>query len=307
MIEKKDRLKKPIFVVGCMRSGTTLLSKLLGEHPGIIHCGFELKDIWSTEGNVPMSSPKTGDTSCPCLDENDIKPGQLEQLTQAFHKRMDEVIKKKKKNEDGTFLNKNPHFCNKMAFVNGLFPDARFIWIYRDLPNVVASMKKLFDDNSHYWPIQENDDATRCWIYHPEKCPPDDVDNTRFFPGGDVRYLAEYWYENNKAVSRFLANQEQNRFLIIKEEELIDNPGEIIDQCFQFLDLPKYVPEKLIQKIDSNRNSLWHERLTDAELQSLHHFVLQQGANLDNIIPGKALYMQYKKQILNGYVRNKKM
>lgn len=300
MMEEKAYLEKPIFVVGCMRSGTTMLSKLLGEHPNIIHCGFELKDIWSKEGNVPMSSPKTGDKSCPSLDERDIKPGQLEKLTTAFYKRMGKVSRKKNKNKDGVFLNKNPHFCNKLPFINALFPDARFIWIYRDLPSVVASMKKLFDDNSHYWPTEKNDHTARCWIYHPEKCPPENVDKSRFFPGGDVKYLAEYWYENNKAVSDFLINSYQSRFLIIKEEELIANAEKVISQCFQFLDLPEYVPNKLIQKIDSNRNSLWNARLTEEELQSLYNFVLDQGTNLDNIIPEKFLFTQYKDQITNA-------
>ncbi|MEW4267084.1 sulfotransferase family protein [Priestia aryabhattai] len=300
MREEKSRLAKPIFVVGCMRSGTTMLSKLLGDHPNIIHCGFELKDIWSKEGNVPMSSPKTRDKSCPCLDETDIKPGQLEKLTTAFYKRMEIVGRKKNKSKNGVFLNKNPHFCNKLPFLNALFPDARFIWIYRDLPSVVASMKKLFDDNSHYWPKKKNDTPTRCWIYHPEKQPPNNVEKSRFFPGGDVKYLAEYWYENNKAVSDFLTNSYQNRFLIIKEEELISNPKKVISQCFRFLDLSEYVPEKLIRKIDSNRNSLWNARLTKEELQSLYKFVLEQGTNLDHIIPEKALFTQYKNQITNA-------
>ncbi|MFC7394395.1 sulfotransferase family protein [Scopulibacillus cellulosilyticus] len=298
-MDVENSLKKPIFIVGCMRSGTTLLAKLLGEHPRIIHCGFELKNIWSREGKVPMSSPKTHDKSCPSLDENDVRPGQLEQLTQAFHKRMNKVIKKKRKNKNGIFLNKNPHFCNKMPFLNALFPDARFIWIYRDLPNVVASMKKLFDDNSHYWPVKENDDAARCWIYHPEGDLPENIDESRFFPGGDAKYLAEYWYENNKAVSEFASKIGKDRLLIVKEDDLISNPRKVLSQCFQFLHLPNYYPQRLIRKIDSNRNSLWHQRLTREELQSLHKFVLEQGTKLDHIIPGRALFTEYKNKIKN--------
>lgn len=298
MIEKKDRLKKPIFLVGCMRSGTTMLSKLLGEHPDIIHCPFELKDIWSTAGKVPMSSPKTGDKSCPCLEEKDIEPGQLEQLTNALNQRMKHVSRKKKKSVQGTLLNKNPHFCNKMPFINGLFPDARFIWIYRDLPSVVASMKKLFNDNSHYWPLKDNQHKFRCWIYHPHQGPPAGIDRSRFFPGGDAKYLAEYWYENNKAVSEFLGRIPQNRYLIIREEDLIADPTSVVSQCFNFLGVRDYLPYSLIQKVDSSRNSLWDQRLTKAELKSLLNFVLDHKKRLDNVIPGKTLFKPYKKAIL---------
>ncbi len=298
MSESQSSLKKPIFLVGCMRSGTTMLSKFLGAHPEIIHCPFELKDIWSKDGNVPMSSPKTRDTTCPCLDEKDIKPGQLEQLTNALNQRMKLVSHRKKKSNDGTLLNKNPHFCNKMPFVNGLFPDARFIWIYRDLPSVVASMKKLFNDNSHYWP-KKVQNKTRCWIYHPDTNPPEGIDRSRFFPGGNVKYLAEYWYENNLAVSEFLAGIPQKRYLIIREEDLIADPRKIVKQCFQFLGVKEYIPESLINRVDSNRNSLWHERLTENELESLLDFVQDQGTKLDHIIPNQVLFRRYKNEIID--------
>lgn len=298
MTKKRDRLKKPIFIAGCMRSGTTLLAKLLGDHPDILHCPFELKDIWSRFGGVPMSSPKTQDRSCPSLDENDIVPGQRFKLIRAFTDQMKRVSKKKKKSMNGTFLNKNPHFCNKMPFVNALFPDARFIWIYRDLPSVVASMKKLFDDNAHYWPLKNEGDKTRCWIYHPKRELPKEIDRSRFFPGGDAKYLAEYWYENNKAVSDFLKRIPQHRYLIIREEDLIANPAKVVRQCFEFLNVKDYVPETFIKKIDSNRNSLWHERLTAMELKSLHHYVLDHEDDLDDLVPGRTLFHLYKKAIL---------
>lgn len=292
-----DSFKKPIFIAGCMRSGTTMLAELLGTHPNIIYCPFELKEVWSKAGNVPMSSPRTFDTTCPSLNENDISPGQIEQLTHAFQEQMDIVCKRENKSRDGVFLNKNPHFCNKMPFINGLFPDARFIWIYRDLPSVTASMKKLFNFFIHYWPLKENDQSARCWIY-PFEGIPENIDASRIFPGGDVRYFAEYWYENNKAVSDFLTTIPEERFLIIKEEDLTAAPQKIISDCLQFLELPAHkVPKKIIERVDSTRNSLWSERLTHEELKSLYRFVLEKGADLDCITPSKSLFSRYKIEI----------
>lgn len=296
MTDNQNRLKKPIFIVGCMRSGTSMLAELLGTHPDIIYCGFELKEIWSKAGNVPMSSPKTFDTTCPSLDENDIRPGQLEQLTNAFQKKMERVSRWENKSSKGIFLNKNPHFSNKMPFINGLFPDARFIWIYRDLPSVTASMKKLFHIFIHYWPKKENEDSARCWIY-PYEGIPEDIDASRIFPGGDVKYFAEYWFESNKAVSEFLTTIPEERYYIIKEEDLVAHPEKMIGECFQFLELPVHVPETMIKKIDSNRNHLWGNRLTRDELKSLYNFVLDKGTDLDKITPSKALFNQYVKDI----------
>jgi hypothetical protein len=159
-------------------------------------------------------------------------------------------------------------------------------------------MKKLFNDNAHYWPLKEESHKARCWIYHPETELPKSIGTSRYFPGGDAKHLAEYWYENNKAVSDFLAKIPQQRFLIIKEEELISKPRDIIKQCYQFLGVEDYLPESLISRIDSNRNSLWHEKLTDRELHSLLQFVVEQGKNLNTIFPGESPYRHYKNEIL---------
>jgi hypothetical protein len=45
------------------------------------------------------------------------------------------------------FFNKNPHLGNNLPFVYELFPDARFIWIYRGLPSVAASLKRILNRN----------------------------------------------------------------------------------------------------------------------------------------------------------------
>lgn len=60
-----QKLNKPTFIVGCTGRGTTILAELLGRHPYIIHCPFELRGVWSCEGKVPMASLKTLDGKCP--------------------------------------------------------------------------------------------------------------------------------------------------------------------------------------------------------------------------------------------------
>jgi len=59
-IKMNKIMDKPVFIVGCMRGGTTMLTDLLGRHPNIIHCPFELRMIWSRAGNVPMASQNKG-------------------------------------------------------------------------------------------------------------------------------------------------------------------------------------------------------------------------------------------------------
>lgn len=291
-----QKIEKPVFLVGCMRSGTTLLAELLGRHPNVIHCPFELRGVWSKKGEIPMASPKTLDRKCPHLTEADIKPGQLQRLSRAF---LDEMKKNKgnKNIKDTIFLNKNPHLGNKLPFVNALFPDARFIWIYRDMPSVAASLKKILTKNViHYWPKKKNPESVRCWECFFNGIPAD-VNRNRCFPGGDVKFLAEYWYETNRAILEFAESISPDRFFFIKEEDLIKNPEKVLTECQTFLGLPINLPKALIAKIDRNRNELWSKRLSKSELKSLLNFVLDCGETLDSILPQEELFLKYKEQI----------
>lgn len=291
-----NKLKTPVFLVGCMRSGTTMFAELLGEHPNIIHCPFELRRIWSREAKVPMAAPKTFDRTCPHLTEKDVKPGQAEILSHAF---MEEMRKNRgdKNINNSLFLNKNPHLGNKLPFVNALFPDAKFIWIYRDMPSVTASLKKILNrDVIHYWPEKNNPKTFRCW-----ECfftgIPSKVDRTRCFPGGDVRYLAEYWYETNKAISNFANSISSDRIFVVKEEELVTQPEKVLMKCQIFLGLPVELPKGLIKKINPSRNALWNTRLNKTEINSLFNFLLEYGENLNTILPEENLFSRYKQQI----------
>ncbi|MFA9458148.1 sulfotransferase [Halalkalibacter sp. AB-rgal2] len=289
------RLTKPVFLVGCMRSGTTLLASILGMHDHLVHCPFELKDIWSQIGGVPMASPKTRDRTCPCLNERDVQPGQAERLTAAFVERMKQ--NDKNKSENAYFLSKNPHLCNKLPLVNSLFPDARYIWIYRDMPRVVASLKVKL--KFHYWPEKTTQDEYRCWEYFANKKIPNDIDVNRYFPNGNVRYLAEYWIENNKAISEFRQRIEDDRMICIKEEELIKNPNRVVKNILRFLQLPTKLSGK-IETLNHSRNSLWKQRLNKKDFNDLLEVVMEYGSELNEIFPNKQdLHSLYNNELVS--------
>ena len=283
-------LRQPVFVIGCMRSGTTLLAKLLDRIEGMVYCPFELKGIWSKVGRVPMASPKTRDTICPELTAKDIQPGQAERLSGAF---LDEMAKYSANPEaNGVFLSKNPHWCNKLPFVEALFPDARFIWIHRELPQVVASLKVLFHDvcdrqqTWHYWPPPRPGVTTRCWEAFHFRPPPADVDPDRCFPGGHVGYLAEYWLESNRAAAQFLEKLSADRFLIVRQEDLIERPQIEVARCLAFPGLSLPGLSWVAEEIDRSRNDLWSSRLTAKEHADLLEFVQGRRGDATLVLPG---------------------
>ncbi len=300
-----DRIHgSPIFVVGSMRSGTTILAELLGRHPDIVHCPFELKHIWSRVGGVAMASPKTGDHLCPQLGAGDASAVTASRLSRAFAR---EYRKNSEgKNLDAQFLSKNPHLCNKLPFVDRLFPiEARFIWIFRDLPCVVFSIRRLFDSVYqkrqlwHYWPEKLREDEIRCWQCFSDLERPGDLDPARFFPGGDIRFLAEYWLETNRAVSEFCRTNPK-RTLAVREDELVGQSSQVLARIFAFLKIPTSIPILYERELDPGRNTIWIREMDETDRSTLLRFVREQSDEIDKVFPVENLASAYDTMLSRG-------
>ena len=136
--EDRDWPRRPIFMVGTVRSGSTLLANCLGEHPLIRYVGFELSGEWSQHGQAALASGHIDDAHCPTLGAEHASQAKRDALRERFANRLAE------QGERPHFLNKNPHLSNKLGFVRALFPDASLIVTGRDLRSTVASTKRLF-------------------------------------------------------------------------------------------------------------------------------------------------------------------
>ncbi len=280
-------LHKPVFVVGSARSGTTFLGNQLGRLPDILHCPFELKDIWSREGKVPMASPKTGDRINPCLTGADTWPGQAAALSKAFQKRMQQVDPLKAARPACRLLNKNPHLANKIGLVHELFPDADFIWIHRPLPDVVASLKAVFADVHHrqkayhVWPEPSISGSPRGLHLWAPGDPPIH-ESSRIFPGGAVSHLAEYWLETNTAIKEAFKTVPNHQKIGVDHAALLKDPEAQFRRLCRFFGQPESYAATLSEAV-SNTNGRWRTQLTDSESEELLTFMKTHRVAIDHI------------------------
>jgi len=123
-------IKNPIFVIGAARSGTTLISKLLGMHKDIAHFS-EGNDTWDPNGYPWWLS----DLKRPpdWVDPYKFNRMWWDDVSNGYYIKFKSVFgwyQKLERKEN--LLNKSPMNTFKIPYLLELFPDARFVNIYRD-------------------------------------------------------------------------------------------------------------------------------------------------------------------------------
>ncbi|MEO7119018.1 MAG: sulfotransferase [Candidatus Limnocylindrales bacterium] len=122
---------RPIFVVGCPRSGTTLLRMMLDSHPAI-SCGEEthfLRDLRTLVGD-----------HWPLLTTYGFpREYWLERIRELYERFQADYLARRGK---ARWAEKDPVYTLYLPFIEELFPDAQYVHLIRDGFDVVASFRE---------------------------------------------------------------------------------------------------------------------------------------------------------------------
>jgi len=137
-----------IFVIGCGRSGTTLLGELLGAHPSIRYL-HEPYDAWAAidPETDALQVYSRGEHHC-LLDGS--------RVTATVHRRFQALMSQP---PGITLVEKSPHNTFRIGYLNVLAPEAKFVHIARDGIDVAHSIAKIalnetkiaFRPNLNWW------------------------------------------------------------------------------------------------------------------------------------------------------------
>ena len=127
------------FLLGVPRSGTTLLSMLLNQHPKI-HCPPEPWLLLGMDaiGQVPMKHPAD-----PPLVASALSQFLAGRRARVLH-RAAEALYQQVLDESGkaVFIDKTPRYYHCLDLVQGFLPESRVIWLLRNPLDVAASYQK---------------------------------------------------------------------------------------------------------------------------------------------------------------------
>lgn len=133
------RIERPIVIVAPPRSGTSLLFETLAQSPSVWTIGGESHAVIE---NIPRLHPAHGGFASNRLDAADAEPSIVARLEAAFLERL--------RDRDGQppapgsiglrLLEKTPKNALRVPFLATAFPDAVFIYLYRDPRETVSSI-----------------------------------------------------------------------------------------------------------------------------------------------------------------------
>lgn len=132
----RDRFDRPIFIVSTPRSGSSLLYETLEQAPDLFSIGDE--SHWIIE-EIPGLSPHERSWSSNRLTADDASGETAEKLARSFYRHL---TSRDRKVPSGRIrmLEKTPKNAVRIPFLDAIWPDSQFIYLYRDVRQAFYSM-----------------------------------------------------------------------------------------------------------------------------------------------------------------------
>lgn len=243
---------KPVFIVGCGRSGTGMLFDLLSQHPQLIKTtGYpsgEDHEGWIEHGGCVMAGIGEGTTSTKygtgingyhaCLHMT-AQDATVDIVMSMHDYYWNHVLKHA---AGKRVINKCPHNSNKLDYMLGIFPDAKIIHIVRDCEPTVLSWLAVMQHHPNlvvYWP----EEKFPCLWLLPKPNSASELrrldHHPRFFPGGGAGLFIDYWRQVNMGISEQM-NDRGDQLKMVRYEDLVAQPDSVLNDLAKFCELPHF-------------------------------------------------------------------
>jgi hypothetical protein len=299
------QINSPLFIVGCMRSGTTLLVDKLSTHPQLLKIGSELNDVWTDIGGAKIGA------TCDYKLAKDANSFFTYQMSNYFFQFIHESRSFKrylmranalKNRKTGRIrydwnniipVNKSPHLMNKIGYVDGLFPNSKILLIMRDIHAHSASMKIHFDNESKKRSIQweYSDEHGTCWSRNNKS---DKLDSTNSYPP-NFKVIPKMWIKLNHLALNSLRELDSDKYAVIGYEQLINEQSGTYSKIFSFLNLDEKhasVEKQIMGDTVKYKNTTtagnplnkWKKTLSPEEINAIDDVIKENQKEYDEVL-----------------------
>ena len=223
-----DAFDRPVFIVSPPRSGSTVLFETLAKAPGLYTIGSESHAIF--EGMSPLNIAAHGHASNR-LDATAASAEVVAELRVRFSRRLVDRNGKAPPEPPVRLLEKTPKNALRVPFLMQAFPQARFVYLHRDVRETLASMIEAWN--------------SRTFVTYPElpgwSGPPWSlllVPGWRELAGKPVHEIvAEQWRVTTEQLLDDLAALPPERVLVARYDALLSDPQSEVARLCAALDL----------------------------------------------------------------------
>ena len=262
-MKERNKINKPIFIIGCPRSGTGIFHQLLRLHPDIAWITPVTNRCFSLKYGKFYENPSTAkyiqnivkylpdilvpkkysgpyDGSLKIKFQYETNEGHaiwnsfcpLEDHYLDENDLSDEAVNYFRKVVKGhleifnksRFVNKMPHNSMRIRYISGIFPDAKFIHIIRNPRAVINSILNRR--------VVENENVNDWWGVKPPNWK--DYKNKNSF-----KQVVNQWYYTIEIINKDRKILRDDQYFEIKYEDLMDEPEMIMDEVINFAELRK--------------------------------------------------------------------
>lgn len=243
MTGPEQRFDRPVIILGCNRSGTTLLFKNLSQHPDVWSLYVESRDQYYRQYPVDDAA---GDRL-----EVPPRPAAAEAIQADF---FGAVANRERLRDSALFgwlpgqllrppvsqvfkrpplrlVEKTPANSLRVPFLKALFPDARFIFLIRRGEDVVSSLMEGWKN----WTRKKHGDGPWQFSRWHYLVPPGWQDY-RTRPLEEI--CAFQWVESNRIAWEDLNRTCPGEFLSLRHEDVMDDPKTNYRRILDFAELP---------------------------------------------------------------------
>jgi hypothetical protein len=226
---RAPRIERPVFIIAAPRSGSTLLFETLAESHAICTLGGEAHG--AIEGAQPQLRP-----GAPGVDSNRLERAQA---TPEVVSRLHQEFAAQRRPAPGAggadpaslrFLEKTPKNALRIPFLDEAFPDAQFIFLWREPEANLASIIEAWKAGRWvtYRGLDERDEPWSLLL------PP----GWREMRGAPLHEIAAFqWESANRIALDDLARLDRSRWTTVTYEQLTRNPRSTLERLTKFMGL----------------------------------------------------------------------
>lgn len=216
-------LDRPIFVIGAPRSGTSLLFAILRSSSRLAHWPGEAHEVWEAHYHPALRN----------WDSNVLDASDVTEQAAAYIKRQFLLLAGSRRR----LIDKTPRNAMRCAFIEALWPDARYVFLQRDGRDNVNSLINAWR-TPRYRTYR---------LPEPHSIPGVDPAWWKFvlYPGwradasGPLEVVcARQWATCNEHALAAAKTIDRGRWIEVRYEDLVSDPASSIGRVMESLELP---------------------------------------------------------------------